>query len=118
MPVSRRRRILRWTLIAAVTPVLLLVSYVSAWVGVSRAIESGLLKPSLASDMRPVFDPILSYCRSGRTGSRTLHDLWWAVVSVDSVEIAGARIRSVREAAPLQPDIPLRLLLRRPPPSN
>jgi hypothetical protein len=111
MPPTRRRRIVRRALWTLVIVVQLPVAYVSSWLILSRAIESGFVNPSVANDARPAFEPILSHCRSGRPGSRALHDLWWAVVSADSVEVAGQEIRSIREAAPLEPSIPFRLLI-------
>ena len=43
MLASRRRRIARWTVIAVAAPVLLLTSYVSAWLCLSRAEYDGVI---------------------------------------------------------------------------
>ena len=77
MPASRRRRIVQWTAIAVVSPVMLLAWYVAVWLSVSHAEYDGAISGQTTLRLRPLFVPILTYCESELPGSDRLADLWW-----------------------------------------
>jgi hypothetical protein len=78
MPASRCR-IIRWTVVAVVAPVLLLASYVSAWLCVSRAVHDGHLTVADTNPIRPIFAPLIRYSESELPGAQLLKRLWWKV---------------------------------------
>jgi hypothetical protein len=109
MPATRSRRIIRWTTIAIVTPVLLLVSYVSSWLCVSRAVHEGHLTVADTARLRPVFIPLIAYSESQLPGGRRLQRLWWKVNpgTMETSIFIGAW-SPVGPISPSHPDHPVR----------
>jgi len=110
MQVNRRRRIIRWTLIAVVAPVLFLASYVSAWLCLSRAVHDGQLTVADTVPAQPLFRPLVTYCESSLPGARPLQRLWWMVNPGrwESTIFIGCA-SPVGPLAPSHPDTPLML---------
>jgi hypothetical protein len=83
MPAAGRRRIIRWTVIAVVAPVLLLTSYVSAWLVLPKAAMKGIIPWTIADAVEPVFVPIDLYCNSDLPGAKNLNALWFQINGID-----------------------------------
>ena len=75
MPATRRP-IVRWTVIAIVAPVLLLASYVSAWLAFPQVAGSDVIPMTVVDAIDPLFAPIDAYCASDLPGAESLDELW------------------------------------------
>jgi hypothetical protein len=84
----KARRTLRRALLVLAAIVLLPVVYVASWLGVSRAVNTGLVSVGVGETLRPAYKPLILYCDLKKPGTDTLHRLWWSV-STDTD--AGAR---------------------------
>jgi hypothetical protein len=80
MAATRRRRIIRWTVIAVVAPLLLLSSYVSAWLAMSSIVQKGVATTTAYPTVTTSFRPIYWYCMYDLPGGRTLRKMWWTVI--------------------------------------
>jgi hypothetical protein len=75
-PANRRRRILRWTAIAAVAMTVLLASYVSAWIAWPRVYGHGMLSVRTEETIEATFKPLDAYCTSDLPGGGALLRLY------------------------------------------
>jgi hypothetical protein len=73
------RRICKWAALLLGVPVLLLSSYVSAWLAVSRLRHDKRISSATVLAIAPVFEPIKAYCRAELPGGHLLVDAWWAL---------------------------------------
>lgn len=76
MPATRRRRILRWTVIAVVAPVLLLMAYASAYIALPVLVENEIVSGWNQYQLnRTVFSPLCDYEQSRLPGAKTFHTM-------------------------------------------
>lgn len=75
-PIPHRRLARRIALLIAGC-VLLVSSYVSTWLAVSRAAYDGIISGAVAASVAPVFRPIVWYCEHDWIGVDSLQRLWW-----------------------------------------
>jgi hypothetical protein len=79
-----KRRTVGRVLLAVV--VLLPAWYVAAWLGVSLAVNHGIVGAGAGEAVRPAFKPLILYCDLRKPGSDTLHRLWWTVSANPEIE--------------------------------
>jgi len=108
MPPTRPRRIVKWTAIAVVAPLLLLASYVSAWLAVSNAYYRAQISSTTADHAAIAFRPIVLYCDTDMPGADTLCRVWWRMNSRLHNLPAGAvhRLATLSYIPPLAPRLP------------
>jgi hypothetical protein len=106
MSETRRRRIVRRTVLALAAVVLLPLWYVAAWLAVSKVTHEGLIKTSIAQSLRPLFVPILNYTDANLPGASLLHRAWYTTCPYD-VDFSGGDYPGYRihpsPASPLAP---------------
>jgi len=99
--------------LALVAPVLVLASYVCAWLVVSNAAHRGLIASSIADQTVPVFQPILSYCRADLPGASALSAVWWRMNSnlrpttTAPDDLHFVRVSVLSYVSPLAPPFPV-----------
>jgi hypothetical protein len=74
--------------LAMIAIILAPATYLTSWLALSRAVNTGVVSVGAGEMIRPVYKPLILYCDSKQPGSEMLYRLWWAVGADSS---AGAR---------------------------
>ena len=77
-----------------------LSSYVATWISLGYAADSGMISRDVAIAVRPLFEPLMQYCESGRPGGLQLAELYWKVNPVGGWRPVGMIIPVVGPLSP------------------